>query len=525
MPHLLDHFKWIANHLAFFWRSSPALFYGLSLLIGCYAHTHHFFLIGLVCVCLWFPFIRLGFFQHMSYLLPPLGSLAIILISWWWVNPPAHQVSIPDEGLKGTAYLNIQQVQLKKTFFGRYWVYQCQIKHWTSDPSSPPFSHSCPLPCFVRIQDNSSIKRPPANCDYLVTGILKQDANNGLMLKIQKNQPWQIIGHSWNEAELRSESKQLLKNWILKRIPYPKSATFLGGLATGEFEDPLMQQQLGRFGLQHLMAISGFHFALLAGFVHFFARLCVSFKPAAISTWLIVSGYLIFLGISPSVLRAWTMISLGLLSLYFEKTNHSLNALGIALILVLTVNPLFAYQLGFQFSFLTTASILIYYPLFNQLLSQVLIKRQLSQMVEMAGSQQHGYYILTLFRQALALSLAVNVLALPFMLHIFNLFPWMSFLYNLFFPTLTSLSLFLLILGLAFDLVLPFLATFIHDFNGFWTEWLLNLAYQMPTSIDHVYASSMSLDYFIIYLCLVVLGGLIYQAFQQSRLEHEFYWI
>lgn len=507
-----------------FWRSYPALLYGLSFFLGISYALNASPLLFFPFISLWFPFIFLGILtRHKSYLL--MWLFGCLLTFFAWIYPPKIEIShFPMQGIRGRAYLDIESLQLNKTFFGRHWVYHCRLKEFepqqTDSTSSSPYTGAS---CLVRLPDNPKWQRPLANCCYWVEGVLQKTDSGHLIFKIEKTQPWHIIPNSWRAAELRFQSKQSLKSWIFQRIPYTNSATFLAGLATGEFEDPLMQQQLGRFGLQHIMAISGFHFALLAGILHFFFRLICSPKISALLTFVLVTGYLLFLGPSPSVLRAWVMISVYLLGICIQKQSQALNSLGLALIVVLIFDPSFSQHLGFQFSFLTTAAILLHYAVFDHYLSGVLMKRPLSQMIEMNGWNQHGYYLLSLFRQGLALALAVNAFAFPFMLYTFQQFPWMSLLYNLFFPPLASVALFLLLIGLSLDVGCPPLAQMIHTLNGFYTEWMLNLVYKMPTTLDQTYqVSHFSLKFLILYLCLLTLAGIWIKHRLKASLQDNF---
>ena len=103
------------------------------------------------------------------------------------------------------------------------------------------------------------------------------------------------------------------------------SANFLAGLATGEFDDHWMRQQFSRFGVQHLLAISGFHFAIIAGCLSFALRLFFPAKSCTLILLACLGGYTIFLGPQASILRAWLMSSLALIGFLIEKHPSALN--------------------------------------------------------------------------------------------------------------------------------------------------------------------------------------------------------
>ena len=63
------------------------------------------------------------------------------------------------------------------------------------------------------------------------------------------------------------------------------------------------------------------------------------------------------------------------------------------MIVILIGNPQIAYHIGFQFSFLATASILIFYNPINIALQSILPKRSLSDITTMNTLNQHGYIL------------------------------------------------------------------------------------------------------------------------------------
>ncbi|MCB1119150.1 MAG: ComEC/Rec2 family competence protein, partial [Chlamydiia bacterium] len=277
--------------------------------------------------------------------------------------------------------------------------------------------------------------------------------------------------------------KEGVKRWIESHYSHPSSGMFLSGLATGQFDDPWMREQFARFGLQHILAISGFHFAVIALFLNFILRLLFRQKIAIILLIAILGLYCIFLGPQPSILRAWLMCSIPLVGMLIQKQSSALNTLGIALLFLLTFDPYMIQELGFQLSFGTTAAILLFFQPMRSAMFSLLGGRKMGEVMEMTMTQQHGYLILGFIRESLALALAVNVFALPLTLFYFQQFPWMSLLYNVFFPLLTSISMCLLLTGSMMSFIPP-LSKGIHFVNDHLTYFLLQLTYQIPHEVD-----------------------------------------
>ena len=63
------------------------------------------------------------------------------------------------------------------------------------------------------------------------------------------------------------------------------------------------------------------------------------------------------------------MLSIYSLVLLSLRPDPTLNTLALAYVIMVLVNPLNIFDIGFQMSFLAVASILLFYPLFFNLLS------------------------------------------------------------------------------------------------------------------------------------------------------------
>jgi competence protein ComEC len=511
----------ILNFLIKFWREYPALFYGISFLLGCYGALKGSFLLLIPSLALWLPFLFSSIRGCRHSLKQLILSLFLMLSSWLYHSSYYRFPPLPPEGIKGTASLTIQSLSLHSTYFGKNWLYRCQLKDFFPDHDSS-LSIASHLECLISIPERGHWQRPPANQDYIVVGTLTQTATGSYKLKIDKKHPWKAIKNSWSLAEKRYQAKQWVKTTLQQLMNHQKSASFLSGMATGEFEDPLIQEAFARFGLQHIMAISGFHFAILAAILNFLFRFIIPRKINALLIVIVLGFYFIFLGPTASILRSWIMISITMIGYLIDKPGKALNSLGIALIGVLGINPLLCQTLGFQFSFLVTISILLLGSVSDYYLTFLIPKRPLSEMVQMNNWNQHGYYLLSLFRQGLALTFAVNLFALPLTLYYFHQFPLMSLLYNLFFPLFISFSMLLLIIGCFCSLIFPPLGQLIHSFNSFYTKWILSLTYQMPASIDNYLKIEFIPSWLLItYICVLGIVSITIKCYLKEKKEEQ----
>lgn len=445
-------------------------------------------------------------------------SLILSLATFLYFSLSYNTPLLTSQGVSGTALIRLSSISPTSTPFSKGWLYRGKISAFYENGSGDLVVKNG---TFSLVMPKSH--RPKGNALYQVKGQLFSMGGGHYVLKVNKNEIWTPLQTVFLPLpELRYEGKGWVKRYIDSVIPTTRSAAFLKGIATGEFEDHLMVMELGRFGLQHIMAISGFHFSIVA---LLFSTLFGGFlkkKWASMIVICLLSGYFLFLGCSPSILRAWIMILISLLSTFFNKKHSALNGLGIAVLAVIFIDPHMCHSLGFKYSFLVTASILLFYGPIESILSLVLQKRPLGVMLKLNPVEQYGYLILTLTKQCLALTAAVHVTALPLTLFFFHKFPILSLLYNFFYPFLVSISIFLLIISSLTHAVIPPLGAAMHSFNSWFTDTSLSLVYNMPPSLDFTLRGEISLEPLLLYLFLLIPIAMVASRYHRQRHEWTF---
>jgi len=181
----------------------------------------------------------------------------------------------------------------------------------------------------------------------------------------------------------------------------------------------------------------------------------------------LLSSYFLFIGPSPSVQRAWVMAMGLFLGYLLERRIAALNTLGLALIFVMIWDPFSVESIGFQYSFLCTAAILLFYRK---------VDRELTSLITMDRLNRFGSLTLMLFQKAAILILAVHLVALPLTLFYFYRFPVMSLVHNLVFPFLVGGIL----LVVPFAFVIPPLFWLVRVLAAF----TLNLSERIPLTLD-----------------------------------------
>ncbi|MCB1106922.1 MAG: ComEC/Rec2 family competence protein [Chlamydiia bacterium] len=298
------------------------------------------------------------------------------------------------------------------------------------------------IPCRITFRPNQN--RPIANKDYLIEkGAFHKNTFKPLS-------EWKPIENSWSLAEWRFQTKEKVKRFVFSRFKNPKVASLFAGLATGNMENPLLSYHFGAIGLAHLLAISGFHFALLTFFLAFFLKRFLPEKLFAISLIALLGLYFFYMGGAPSISRAWIGVLLYLVGILFGYRTNPLNALGVALLFALISDPFVITNIGFQLSFGATLGIILFYSLFEEKLTSFLPKRPYKILLEMKAKDQLGYLLCAYIRKGLALQGSVLVFTFPLILYHFETFPLISLFYNLFVPFFFALLLALFLLQLDF---------------------------------------------------------------------------
>lgn len=146
-------------------------------------------------------------------------------------------------------------------------------------------------------------------------------------------------------------------------------ATLVPGMVIGDtaLQSREFQDLMQLVGLSHLTAVSGTNFAIVSTFI--LAALSRTVKNFPIRIAISALSLLLFTFIvrpTPSVLRAAVMAAVLLLAKVRGSARDGFTALGIAVLLLIAIDPFQAIELGFVLSVLATAGILIFSPILTK---------------------------------------------------------------------------------------------------------------------------------------------------------------
>ena len=312
------------------------------------------------------------------------------------------RIQVNGNYLKGIAKLNKEKVlftyilkdEKEKTFFKEY--FQGGMLKVNADIEDIGEKKNFYSFDYKKYNENKGIFK-----NVKVNDIKNFEENKGIISKIKI---WRIS----------------LGNKIHKEISFDKSgyieALIFGDKAYLEKDEIINYKNLGT---SHLLAISGLHLGVLISLIYFILlRLRFSVEIIEKIVFLVIPFYMLISGFSPSVLRAGGMIMFYII--FRKKDMTKLEALLTTFILMLFINPLFIFDIGFELSFLIT---------FCLLMSDDFL----------SGSKN-------IFTSGFKISLVSSLASLPILVMNFYTFSYISIISNIFLVPIFSLVIFPLVL-------------------------------------------------------------------------------
>lgn len=129
-----------------------------------------------------------------------------------------------------------------------------------------------------------------------------------------------------------------------------------------------LRQTYAVTGASHVLALSGLHLGIVYGLLSLMLMGYGRRRLGMLVTLAAVWAFVLLTGMSVSVLRAATMVTVYGLMTLLRRESSSVNSLALAAMLLLLVNPYTLFDVGFQLSFASVLAILVIVPLFERLL-------------------------------------------------------------------------------------------------------------------------------------------------------------
>ncbi len=210
---------------------------------------------------------------------------------------------------------------------------------------------------------------------------------------------------------------------LAQLFPEPHAALLAGILLGNESAIPAdLAAAFQRTGTSHIIAISGFNIAILAGLVAALTRRLAGQRWSLWLTLGLIALYTLLVGASASVVRAALMGSLALLAQRLGRSAHGLGGLALAAWLMTLWNPLTLWDVGFQLSAGATLGLVLYAdPL----------EAAFSRLAARWTSPSRAKRSAALAAELLLLTLAAQITTLPLLIYHFRQLSLIALLANL----------------------------------------------------------------------------------------------
>ena len=271
-----------------------------------------------------------------------------------------------------------------------------------------------------RIRLRGKLKTPPENEDFSYRDYLAAQHIHAYMSSAEVTV---LPGRGGNPivAALYRFKQGSLEN-IYRMFPDPESSLLAGillGVDTGLTDE--LQQAFKNTGTAHIIAISGFNIAIIAGiFFALFSRLFGERRGAVVAILGIVL-YTFIVGADAAVVRAAIMGSLALFARQVGRRQTALNTLLAVAMLMCLWNPLYVWDVGFQLSFFATLGLILYATPFSEFANRTLTKFLPASTGEKAAE---------IFSEFVLLTLAAQLTTIPIMAYHFQRISLVSFIAN-----------------------------------------------------------------------------------------------
>ncbi|HTX91925.1 MAG TPA: ComEC/Rec2 family competence protein [Anaerolineales bacterium] len=268
------------------------------------------------------------------------------------------------------------------------------------------------------------LKTPPSNEEFSYQDYL---ARQGILSYMPDAEATRLPFTAGNPVlRLVYTFKDFAVQRIYQIFPDPEASLLAGILLGNDNGMPAdLQQAYKNTGTAHIIAISGFNIAIIAGlFVALFSRL-LGRRRGAVAAVAGIVLYTVLVGASASVVRAAIMGGLGIFARQVGRRQHGLVALSSTAAVMALVNPYVPWDVGFQLSFGATLGLILYAQSFQDGFEGLLARRLPAETARKIAAPVSEFFLFTLAAQLTTLPIMayqfqrislIAVLANPFVL-------------------------------------------------------------------------------------------------------------
>jgi competence protein ComEC len=285
---------------------------------------------------------------------------------------------------------------------------------------------------YVRVR--GQLKTPPENEEFSYRDYLSRQGVYAYMTSAEVTRLPGSGGNAIFAAVYRLKSRLLENTYRLYQDP--EASLFAGilfGVDTGL--PKRLQDAFKNTGTAHIIAISGFNIAIIAGvFFNTFNFLLKNERLGATLAVISIFLYAFLVGGDPAVMRAAFMGSVTLFARQVGRRNAGINTLAAVALIMALINPLTLWDVGFQLSFFATLGLILYAEPFSNFTAALIAKL----------IRQDTSAFINFINENIILTLAAQVMTIPIMMYYFNRISLISFVAN---PFILPVQPMVMILG------------------------------------------------------------------------------
>lgn len=285
---------------------------------------------------------------------------------------------------------------------------------------------------------------------------------------------WQLLDHKVPNPlkELSRRLQQRLSGTFAAAGMSGQEYDIVRAILLGDDDtmEPELRAAYASAGVSHILCVSGMHVGIIFMILNFLFKPLDLFQSTrvlkSIMLLLTIWLYANITGLSPSVTRSATMFSFVIVGSLIQRNTNVFHSLLASLFVLLVINPMLLFEVGFQLSYLAVFGIVLLQPL-------------------IAGIYQCKTKVGNYFWELMSVSAAAQISTFPISIYYFGQFPNYFLLSNL---SVIALSFVVMISGVVLLAVafIPFLAcavSFLLTWEIRIMNWIVTFVESLPGAV------------------------------------------
>ncbi len=299
------------------------------------------------------------------------------------------------------------------------------------------------------------------------------------------------------------ELRQAAAATIARSLPEP-AASLLSGILLGLDQglSPPVQAAFAATGTAHIIAISGFNMAILAGLVMAtLRRLRVPSRPAVGIALVMLVAYTLLVGANAAVVRAALMSGLLVIAPLVRRKTYLPASLALAALALSALNPTVLWDLSFQLSLFATLGIALFSDGLAAPLDRALARWLPSGLVRWVGG---------IVAESLTVCTAALIATLPLTILFFGRFSPLSLVVNVLIEPVQPALMVLGALAVAVTVIVPPLGQVLFWLDFVLLQWTLTVVRAFARLPFASTAVSLSPQVIAIFFILLIGGAMLH---------------